>query len=123
MKDNFSKYKKATAAIIGIVVGIVTIILGIVLSMPDVSTVSSKTFGADFYTESHSAVAYVSWGIKDLVKLVFYVSKCLLISIGLFEVVFFLYKLFSIDDFKTITKGVKTEYEEVKELENELPEI
>lgn len=117
-KVNF-KDKRTIIAIIGMGVGIITVVLGIVLSEPHVSTVLSKTFGADFYTEIHSAVSHICWNIADLIHLIFKVSQYLLISIGLFEIVFFLYKLMSVAE----NKSNKTEYEEVKEIESELPEI
>jgi hypothetical protein len=121
-KVNF-KDKRTIVAIIGMGVGIITVVLGIVLSEPHVSTVTSKYFGADFYTEMHSAVSYICWNIEDLIHLVFYASKCMLISIGLFEIVFFLYKFISVVENSEENKSNKTEYEEVKEIESELPEI
>lgn len=78
--------------IIGILVGVATIIFALMISVES-STVSSATFGADFYTEIYAAARKTVGNLDQLISLVANGIRFLLLSLGLFEIVFFANKL------------------------------
>lgn len=124
MKGKNTKNVKMAVLIIGIIAGALTVIFGIFLSHPSVGGFGeTKAFGADFYTEIYSITKATAQNVADVVDIIYDFARCLLISLGVFEILFFIYKLVSIYNESDTVKIKKTEYEEVKEIENELPEI
>ena len=86
-----NKTKKASfRAFLGFVLGVATIIGGIVvLDMTKGSYADSATFGADFYTYSYRATRYAANNIYALADIVRTGLGFLLISLGGAEILFF----------------------------------
>ena len=89
-----SNTSKKVAAIIGIVVGFIIIIIGFCIQNTSVYGIGeSIKFGADFYTEMYSVtkdVGYaINYAINDLIRAIGW----LIISLGAINICFFAYKL------------------------------
>lgn len=79
---------------LGIFVGIITIIIGLnIMDYNYGKSVSSVTFGADFYTEEHKATATAANNVKDLIEFLGKVFGWLFIGFGVFEICLFGTKL------------------------------
>ncbi len=123
MKGKNSRIEKMVVAIIGIIAGAITVLFGIMLSKPSVGVGDIKEFGADFYTEIYSITKITAQNTAHVVDIIYDFAKYLLISLGVFEILFFVYKLVGIGNESDSVKLKKSEYEEVKEIEDELPEL
>ena len=114
MKNSLGKLsadKKKIFTIIGLIIGITTIILGIIflttapgLGSGYIKSTSPVTFGGDFYTEIHEAASDISRNthsaasnIHDLAQNIAYYSGSAFIIFGLLISLFFTRELFCSD--------------------------
>ena len=89
-----SKKIKLIPCFLGIIVGITSIIAGIILQdTPNLYTGENLKFGADFYTEMYGITRTVASTIESAMCEMLYAISALLFVIGALSVCFFAYKL------------------------------
>ena len=78
----------------GIIVGITSIIAGIILQdSPNLYTGENLKFGADFYTEMYGITRTVAHTVESTMCEILYAISALLFIIGALAICFFTYKL------------------------------
>mgnify|MGYP005767040331 FL=1 len=92
-KEKIVKYQ-IIVCIVGIAVGVISLLCGISISNAEVSTtfVDRAVFGADYYTESHAAMAATANNIIDLIRVFNGGIAALLYITGLFIICYFALK-------------------------------
>ena len=97
------KNKKQLYCKIGMAIGVLAVILGFILLSKTFDNVSSDpgyaSFGADFYTLQYKATRYAAQNVEKVYLMTTVIKNGLsyiLIVVGLFDVVYFLLKVHSL---------------------------
>lgn len=83
--------KNNILSIVGIAVGVAMIITGIAffIDIPSYSSISSATFGADFYTYIHEAVVRVANSVRGIYRTLSWFIGLLFIYTGIIDICIF----------------------------------